>query len=106
MSAIPRTLADGSAPHLLYVAWGYPPSRGAGMYRALATANALAAAGWKVTVLTADKETFDVLTGTDPTMESSIDPAITVVRVPFDASRGEADLRKWSRTRAVSPLWW
>ena len=45
-------------PHLLYVAWGYPPCRGGGVYRALATPNAFAEAGWDVTVLTVDRETF------------------------------------------------
>lgn len=93
-------------PHLLYVAWGYPPSRGAGMYRALATANAFASDGWDVTVLTATCETFETLTGTDPDAEERIDPRITVVRVPFDLARGEADLSKWSRARVASPLWW
>lgn len=94
------------APHLLYVAWGYPPSRGAGMYRVLATANAFAAHGWRVTVLTATRETFERLTGSDPEAERFIDPSITVVRIPFDTERGESDLRKWSRARVFSPLLW
>lgn len=95
-----------SAPHVLYVAWGYPPSRGAGMYRALATANAFAQDGWRVTVLTATRQTFERLTGSDPESEAHIDPRINVVRVPFDPARGETDLRKWSRARLYSPLWW
>lgn len=98
--------AAASVPHLLYVAWGYPPSRGAGMYRALATANAFAANGWKVTVLTATKETFERLTGSDPQSEAAIDPSITVVRIPFDPERGEANLAKWPRSRVFSPLLW
>lgn len=93
-------------PHILYVAWGYPPSRGAGMYRALATANAFARDGWKVTVLTATRETFERLTGSDPEAEKFIDPRINVVRVPFDPVLGEMDLRKWSRARLYSPLLW
>lgn len=93
-------------PHLLYVAWGYPPSRGAGMYRALATANAFASNGWRVTVLTATKETFERLTGTDPQSETAVDPRITVVRIPFDPERGEANLAKWPRSRVFSPLLW
>lgn len=94
------------APHLLYVAWGYPPSRGAGMYRALATANAFAEAGWRVTVLTATEETFERLTGTDPDAAAAVDPRITVVRIPFDTSRGEPDLTRWPRIRVWSPLFW
>ncbi|EAR24817.1 glycosyltransferase-like protein [marine actinobacterium PHSC20C1] len=93
-------------PHLLYVAWGYPPARGAGMYRALATANAYAEAGWRVTVLTATRETFASLTGTDELAEQQIHSAITVVRVPFDLSRGETNLSRWTRLRVASPLLW
>ncbi len=95
-----------SAPHLLYVAWGYPPSRGAGMYRVLATANAFARDGWRVTVLTATRDTFERLTGSDPESEKHIDPRIRVVRIPYDPAQGEPELRKWSRGRAYSPLLW
>lgn len=102
----PRVDQPSELPHLLYVAWGYPPSRGAGMYRALATANAFARNGWRVTVLTATKDTYERLTGSDPAAEASIDPSISVVRVPFDPARGEGDLSKWSRSRLFSPLLW
>lgn len=93
-------------PHVLYVAWGYPPSRGAGMYRALATANAFARDGWKVTVLTATRDTFERLTGSDPESEGFIDPRVRVVRIPFVPERDETDLRKWSRARLFSPRLW
>lgn len=93
-------------PHVLYVAWGYPPSRGAGMYRALATGNAFVAAGWDVTVLTATRDTFVRLTGSDPEAETAIDPAVRVVRIPFDQERGERDLSRWSRFRVSAPLLW
>ena len=76
------------------------------MYRALATANAFAREGWRVTVLTATRETFDRLTGTDPDSEKHIDPRIHVVRIPYDPALGESDLRKWSRARLYSPLLW
>lgn len=96
----------GTRPHVLYVAWGYPPSRGAGMYRALATANAFARDGWRVTVLTATRDTFERLTGSDPEAEEFIDPSIRVVRVPFDPAQGETDLSRWSHARLYSPLLW
>jgi glycosyltransferase involved in cell wall biosynthesis len=76
------------------------------MYRALATANAFARDGWRVTVLTATRETFDRLTGSDPDSERFIDPRIRVERVPFDPELGETDLRSWSRARVYSPLLW
>jgi glycosyltransferase involved in cell wall biosynthesis len=93
-------------PHLLYVAWGYPPSRSAGMYRALATANAFARSGWRVTVLTTTRDTFERITGSDPATETAIDPSISVVRIPFDEELGENDLAHWSRARVFSPLLW
>lgn len=76
------------------------------MYRVLATANAFSRAGWEVTVLTATRETFARLTGSDPDAERHIDSRINVVRIPFDSRRGEANLRKWSRFRLLSPLLW
>ena len=97
---------DASTPHLLYVAWGYPPSRGAGMYRALATANAFAREGWKVTVLTATRDTYERLTGSDPESEAAIRDDVTVVRIPFDPARGDDNLANWSRLRVYSPLLW
>lgn len=76
------------------------------MYRALATANAFAREGWRVTVLTATRDTFERLTGSDPESEFSIDPRVEVVRIPFDPERGETDLRRWSRLHVYSPLLW
>ncbi|APX03358.1 hypothetical protein BWQ92_18000 [Arthrobacter sp. QXT-31] len=93
-------------PHLLYVAWGFPPSRGAGVYRALATANAFVDAGWKVTVLTATREVFEFQTGTDIELERKVDPRLRIVRAPFSWIRGEPDLAKWSRARIASNLLW
>ena len=76
-------LARQPAPHLLYVAWGFPPSRGGGVYRALATAKFFARAGWRVTVLTAEREAFARYTGTDTSLEQHIDPRIHIERLPF-----------------------
>ena len=93
-------------PHLLYVAWGFPPCRGSGVYRAWATANAFAAAGWDVTVLTAPRETFTMSTGVDESLERTVDPSIRIVRVPFHAAAFESDLRRWPRLRAAAPELW
>lgn len=70
-------------PHLVYLAWGFPPSRGGGVYRALATANRAAAVGFDVTVVTATEETFRRYTGTDDSLLERLDPAVEVVRVDF-----------------------
>jgi hypothetical protein len=93
-------------PHLLYVAWGFPPCRGSGVYRALATANAFAADGWDVTVITTDREMWDRYTGSDPALEAAVDPRIELVRVPFSWPGMETDLRHWSRARVYVPGVW
>lgn len=98
--------AEGAARHVLYVAWGFPPCRGGGVYRALATANALAAAGLRVTVLTASRETFIRFTGTDLSLESQVDPRIEIVRVPFEWPVLETDVRRWGAIRALFPRLW
>ncbi len=97
---------SGARPHLLYVAWGFPPSRGSGVYRALATANAFAAADWDVTVITTDREMWDRYTGSDIALEERIDPRIELVRVPFAWPGMETDLRRYSRTRVYVPGMW
>jgi len=93
-------------PHLLYTAWGYPPSRGSGVYRAWATANAFAEAGWRVTVLTVPREFFETTTGIDVTLEAQIHPDIRIVRVPFESPGFVNDLAEWSWLRATSPELW
>ena len=99
-------VAPEPAPHLLYVAWSYPPGRGGGVYRGLATPNAFARAGWKVTVLTVARETFAYTTGGDASLEERIDPSITVERVPFAVPTYQVRVGEWSRWRARYPELW
>jgi glycosyltransferase involved in cell wall biosynthesis len=98
--------AEGTAPHVLYVAWGFPPCRGGGVYRALATANAFAANGFRVTVLTATRETFIHFTGADTSLESLVDPRVEIVRIPFSWPNLETDVRQWSALRVMMPRLW
>lgn len=93
-------------PHALYIAWGFPPSRGSGVHRALATANGLVDAGFDVTVLTCDRDTFFRFTRADPTLEALVHPDIDVVRVPFAWPLMERDIRRWDRARARDPIAW
>ncbi|MDO5628709.1 MAG: glycosyltransferase [Mobilicoccus sp.] len=93
-------------PHVLYVAWGFPPSRGGGVYRALATVNAFAAEGFDVTVITADRETFERYTGVDASLESLVADGVEVVRVPFEWPAMDTDLRHWSALRMWAPRLW
>ena len=100
-------MASGARPpHVLYVAWGFPPCRGGGVYRALATANGLARAGLRVTVLTADRETFTRYTGADESLEALVDRDVRVVRVPFAWPMIETDIRRWGTARAMTPRLW
>lgn len=95
-----------SAPHVLYVVWGFPPCRGSGVHRALATANAFAANGWRVTVLTAERDTFERLTGADPSLEKHVDSSVSVVRIPFRWPAQETEIGRFSRFRVTLPGPW
>ncbi|GEA83515.1 MULTISPECIES: glycosyltransferase [Cellulomonas] len=93
-------------PHLLYLAWGFPPSRAGGVYRALATVNAFAAAGWDVTVVTASRETFERYTGADASLEERVDPRVVVRRIPFAWPAQDTDVRRYGALRvALPPVW-
>ena len=73
--------------HLLYIAFFFPPSRASGVYRAIATANALSDQGWRVTVLTADERFFrQEIATTDDTLLDSVNDDVALCRVPFTLS--------------------
>src|SRR5438128_807421 len=101
-----RMPPGGTAPHVLYVAWGFPPGRSGGVYRALATANALAERGFRVTVLSAEREVFERYTGTDPSLEAQLDPRLEVVRLPFAWPTRETDPQTWGWVRRRVPRLW
>ena len=103
---------SGSARHVLYVAWGFPPFGGSGTYRPLAAVNQLASIGARVTVLTADTHTFDLVKGSDPSLVALVDPGVKIVRIPMDHDDRDpvvnhwgadriADTRRWTRQRSV-----
>ncbi|MCL1897214.1 MAG: glycosyl transferase [Micrococcales bacterium] len=93
-------------PHIAYIAWGFPPSRGGGTYRQLATANAFAKAGWRVTVITVEREVFIKITGADESLEAHIDPSIELIRTAFPWPFRNLDRSTWSLFHRVSPKWW
>ncbi|MGC5583356.1 glycosyltransferase [Ornithinimicrobium sp. W1665] len=96
-----------TGPHVLYVAWGFPPARSGGVYRALATANAFAQGGAQVTVLTAEREAFERYTAVDPALEEHVDPRIEVRRLPFEWPAREPDRSRWPLARRALPrVWW
>jgi len=96
-----------SKPHLLYIAFFFPPSRSSGVYRALATVEAFAGAGWDVTVVTADERFFeDEIGSVDRSLLALIPEDVMVERVPF-SFRGPApvtDLRQLGWFQGNFPL--
>jgi len=93
-------------PHMLYTAWSFPPSRAGGVYRAVATVNAFAEAGWAVTVLTVPRELFITSTGVDLALEEQLHPGIRVERIDPAVPAFQNDLTRWSRSRARWPEYW
>jgi glycosyltransferase involved in cell wall biosynthesis len=94
-----------SSPRVLYLAFFFPPSRSSGVYRARATANVLAKAGWDVTVCTAPRRFFTEYIGsTDTSLEESVDPSIRVERPTMGYFRWERDIRRYGRFRANFPV--
>ncbi|HWL77209.1 glycosyl transferase [Microbacterium sp.] len=93
-------------PHLLYTAWSFPPSRAGGVYRALATVNAFAEAGWDVTVLTVNRELWFSSTGVDLGLERMVDPRVVIERLPADVPAFQNDIGRWPRARARFPVAW
>jgi len=75
------------------------------VYRARATAGQLAASGWDVTVYTAPREFFTRYIGSvDTSLESGVDPRITIRRPAMDYFRWERDIRRYGRFRANMPV--
>ncbi|MFH8218457.1 glycosyltransferase [Streptomyces sp. NPDC018057] len=95
----------GRRPRVLYLAYYFPPSRASGIFRARATANHFAKAGWDVTVYTAPREFFQTYlhNACDPSLEDTIDPDVTVVRPPMGYYAWEKEIRKYGRLRRNFP---
>lgn len=92
-----------SRPHLLYTAWSFPPSRAGGVYRALATVNAFAAAGWDVTVLTVRESVFSGSTGTDEALLREVDDRVRIIRDEPNVPAFQNDVARWPWLRARHP---
>lgn len=92
-----------SRGHLLYTAWSFPPSRAGGVYRALATVNAFADAGWDVTVLTVPRSIFIDSTGADLRLEEQVRDGVSVVRVEPNVPAYQNDIGRWPWARARHP---
>src|SRR3954471_3789620 len=87
----------GRPPRALYLSFYFPPSRASGVFRARATANHLAQAGWDVTVYAGPREFFtDHLGGAaDDTLEATVDPAVRVLRPAMNTYPWQTDVRRF-----------
>lgn len=90
-------------PHLLLIAFYYPPSRASGVFRPLAMANYFVAEGWDVTVVTTDRTFFELIDSVDSSLEALIDERVVVERVPFAGRPWQRDVRAFSRFRGNFP---
>lgn len=91
-------------PHLLYIAFWYPPSRASGVYRAVATSKQFVDAGWDVTVVTCSIEYLAETVGSiDLSLLEHVPREVEVVRVPQVT---ELDIRGLNRFSANFPVLW
>jgi glycosyltransferase involved in cell wall biosynthesis len=80
---------DGQPPHVLVVAYGFPPNGSIGTMRTLRLVRHLAAKGWRLTVLTASPDYYRSETPIDPGLLERVPPEVAVVRTRV--------VRTWSR---------
>lgn len=92
-------------PRALYLSFYFPPSRASGVFRARATANHLAEAGWDVTVHAGPREFFEhyLDSGADPGFESTVDSRVRIVRPPMNYFHFEHDIRRFGWFRRNFP---
>lgn len=95
-----------SRPHLIYLAWGFPPAAKSCTFRMLATANSFVRAGWDVTVITLEEEVWRHEQGIDLSLLDLVDPRIVIRRVPLYREDLETDIRRFSQERAARPRDW
>jgi glycosyltransferase involved in cell wall biosynthesis len=93
-------------PHLVYLAWGFPPAAKSCAYRMLATANSFARHGWDVTVVTLTRDAWLREHGLDESLLPLVEPSIDVVRLPLYREDLDTDIRAYSRLRAQRPKQW
>ena len=93
-------------PHLLYLAYGFPPAAKSGNYRMRAVANAFAARGWDVTAVSLADESWHRENGLDRSTLQGLSPRVRRHPVPVAREDLEPDLLLWSEERALDPDAW
>ena len=93
-------------PHLLYLAFGFPPAAKSSAYRLRETANQFCAAGWDVTVINLDDESWRRDFGLDFSLMDEVDERIQIQKVRLFRPDQETDIRRFSQERALDPTGW
>src|SRR6266536_3099051 len=90
--------------HALVVAYHYPPeSSSSGVLRTLKYTRYLGQFGWRVTVLTLNRDAYEV---TDPGLEDQIPGEVRVIRTPFiDVKRHLAIRGSYPSLLAIPDRW-
>lgn len=88
-------------PHLVYLAIGFPPAAKSSAYRMKAVANAFAARGWDVTVISLADESWEREMGLDPTLLDGLSPRVRRVGLPLARYDLATDLREYTREQAL-----
>ena len=89
---------------VVFIAFPFPPSRGAGVYRTVATVNFLISEGWDVTVIAPEESYFRRYQGSeDLSLLSWVSPSAKVVRVPLNNWARNHNLADFSMFRAAFP---
>lgn len=97
---------DGTRPHLIYLAIGFPPAAKSCAYRMRETANHFCALGWDVTVVTIQEESWEREYGLDHTLSEAVDPRVRIVELPLAREDLETDIRMFGEERALRPTQW
>lgn len=92
--------------HVLYVAWEFLPHDGPGVPRQLATVAELVREGHRVTVLTADLDTFDQVMARDRSHLDDLPEAEQVVRVAMAPRQRDPLVNRWPAVRMSKAKVW
>ncbi len=97
---------EGSRPHLIYLAIGFPPAAKSCAYRMRETANQFCNAGWDVTVITIAQSSWERDSGIDLSLLEQVDPRVDIVELPLAREDLETDIRLFDEARALRPNAW
>ncbi|HUR14217.1 MAG TPA: hypothetical protein VM097_06955 [Mycobacteriales bacterium] len=95
-----------TVPHVIYLAYGFPPAAKSGSFRLRAVANAFAERGWDVTTVSPSDKSWERDHGTDPSMLEGVHPRVRRYQLDLARPDLEPDLRRWDKGRAKHPDPW